>query len=417
MVTKRDNFGIEPLPDVDFNIKAGNTLVGFATYEDVKRAVTSKLDFDNAMEKISVKAADLQQAFDAFRERQVEGDGSVPAEHKLELRKRLGGLQDELNRYLADEYGVSAARFRKKADYQEAFAKWLKSHQPFHWFVEFYGIMNGGGFDVIIGNPPYAEIPKQLGRQGLCNSFKTALERWSRDEDLYTLVVERSLRLLRNGSAQFGMILPLSLAFSTKRPFGILRGVLGGERGCWHWSHFDRIPSALFGSEVRTRCTIALLSRTAGMTFRGATTPLRRWNTDYREVLFDTLTYAELEVDIAAGIPKVASQIQADVLRGLLARKSPLAPDLARSIPFNELADAAPRFPQPCVYIGGTAYNWFPAWRDIPETTTVDGRPSLPARTAGYKWVRLHLVHDLTNLRTGRPSGRRTGMDGGSCPP
>ena len=26
---------------------------------------------------------------------------------------------------------------------------------PFHWFVEFYGIMHKGGFDVVIGNPPY----------------------------------------------------------------------------------------------------------------------------------------------------------------------------------------------------------------------------------------------------------------------
>ena len=27
----KDNLGIEPLPDIDFNIRAGNTLVGYAT--------------------------------------------------------------------------------------------------------------------------------------------------------------------------------------------------------------------------------------------------------------------------------------------------------------------------------------------------------------------------------------------------
>src|SRR5205807_5271395 len=32
--TATDNLGIEPLPDIDFNINAGNTLVGFATYDD-----------------------------------------------------------------------------------------------------------------------------------------------------------------------------------------------------------------------------------------------------------------------------------------------------------------------------------------------------------------------------------------------
>src|SRR6266498_599407 len=99
---------------------------------------------------------------------------------KLELQKRLKALDDELNRHLAGECAV-------KIGDKLAYDKWLKSHQPFHWFIQFYGIMNGGGFDVIIGNPPYAEIPKDLGRLLLRKTFKTALERWSRDEDLYTL--------------------------------------------------------------------------------------------------------------------------------------------------------------------------------------------------------------------------------------
>ncbi|MEK7247742.1 MAG: DNA methyltransferase, partial [Chloroflexota bacterium] len=200
----RDNLGIEPLPDIDFNIRTGNSLVGYATYDEVQVATTGTLDFGNAMERISVKAADLQQAFDAFRARQVEGDGSVPTEDKGELRQRLSALDDELNRYLAGECGVAPSK-------KDAYAKWLKSHRPFHWFVEFYSIMRSGGFDVIIGNPPYVEIPRDLSRPLLRATFRSALETWSRDEDLYTLVVERSLRLSRATSGQFGMILPLSL--------------------------------------------------------------------------------------------------------------------------------------------------------------------------------------------------------------
>ena len=33
---------IEPLPDIDFNIQAGNSLVGYATYDELERAVTRK---------------------------------------------------------------------------------------------------------------------------------------------------------------------------------------------------------------------------------------------------------------------------------------------------------------------------------------------------------------------------------------
>ena len=375
-----DNLGIEPLPDIDFNIRAGNTLVGYANYDEVKRTATSKLDFDNAMGKIAVKATDLQQTFDKFRLLQTEGDGSVPAADKLELKKRLNALEDELTSYLAGECGVRVSD-------KIAYAKWVKFHQPFHWFIEFYDILSNGGFDVIIGNPPYANIPKELGRTLLCKTFKSALERWSRDEDIYTLVVERSLRLLKSHVGKYGMILPLSVAFSTKKPFVVLRKFLAIEKGLWLWSHFDRIPSALFGNDVRTRCTVALLSRTQqAQKFEAATTALLRWNSEYRDCLFRTLHYTRLDLDISAGIPKVASQIQADVLKRLLQVKSPLAMDLLRSVPFNELANSAPTFPQPCVYVGGTAYNWFPAWRDIPETTNMDGDPSLPARTAGFRF-------------------------------
>lgn len=372
------NQGIEPLPDIDFNIQAGNALIGYASYEEVKNAVTSALDFDNTMERIAAKAADLQEIFDTFRRRQTDAAGVVTSEDKALLRERRHSLEQELNADLAGQYGAGAGK-------RAAFEKWLRAHRPFHWFIEYHRIMGDGGFDVIIGNPPYAEIPKDVNRQLLNNSFKSALESWSRDEDLCTLIVERSLKLLKPRKGRFGMILPLSVSFSTKRPFVALRKVFADEDGLWLWSHFDRIPSALFGNEVRTRCTIALLSRSSDAEgFQGATTALLRWNTEYRDWLFQNLHFARLAVDIAPGIPKVGSQAQADALAALLRAKAPLATALTRPVSFLQLASRAPDFPQPCVYVGGTAYNWFPAWRDIPETTNMEGRPSLPARTAGY---------------------------------
>ena len=105
-----DNLGIEPLPDIDFNIRVGNTLVGYTSYDEVRHAATSKLDFENTMETISQKAGELQKAFDTFRTRQIEGDGSVPTKDKQELRRRLKALDDELNRYLAGEYKVAPSR-------------------------------------------------------------------------------------------------------------------------------------------------------------------------------------------------------------------------------------------------------------------------------------------------------------------
>jgi hypothetical protein len=388
----KDNFGIEPLPDIDFNIRAGNTLVGFATPDQVRRSMQEfgsgqmRLGVEDELKSYARFAENVEiadRAFQQFRAMQEERGMNVQefATAKEKLRDRLKKLEDELNRYLASEYGVKP---NNSADY----AEWLKSHQPFHWFVDFYGIMNTGGFDAIIGNPPYAEVPKELSRPLLRSTFKTALDKWSRDEDLYTMMVERSLRLLKSTTGRFGMILPLSVSFSTKRPFLILREALANERGQWLWSHFDRIPSSLFGNEVRTRCTIAVLSRSPGVNqFVASTTSLLRWNAEFRDYLFKTLNFSRLNIDITAGIPKVASQIQADALANLHSANAPLARDLLRSIPFNVLAESAPNFPQPCVFVGGTAYNWFPAWRDIPETTNLKGQASLPARTAGFRFA------------------------------
>ncbi|HWX42860.1 MAG TPA: SAM-dependent methyltransferase, partial [Blastocatellia bacterium] len=88
---------IEPLPDIDLNIRAGNTLVGYATYDDVKQAVTSKLDFENSMARIEEKAEDIDGLFNRFRQQQTALGGEVTPADKQDLRKRLKALDEDLN--------------------------------------------------------------------------------------------------------------------------------------------------------------------------------------------------------------------------------------------------------------------------------------------------------------------------------
>ena len=382
LVAQLDSYEqIEPLPDIDFNIRAGNTLVGFASLNEVKRALDTDLIKKLALPEIEARAEKADHAFRLFREMQTKNDmnANTFSDVKHGLRERLDDLRKELDRYLACQDSV-------KTNNNAVFAQWHRNHQPFHWFVEFYGIMRSGGFDVIVGNPPYIEIPKSLSRSMLVDSFGTALERWSRDEDVYVLVVERSEEILSE-SGKLGMILPLSLTFSTKRPFNLLRKNLSEEQGEWWWSSFDRIPSSLFGSDVRTRCTVSILSRSQNRSsWCGHTTQLNRWEAEARNHLFDTLSYADFSSNIEVGVPKVASEIQARTLTALLASGRTLASNLKNPISHSRLSSSAPDFPDQCVFVGGTAYNWFPAWREIPETITNDGKPSLPARTIGFQF-------------------------------
>ena len=271
----RENLGIEPLPDIDFNIRAGNTLVGYATYDEVKRAITSGLDFDNAMEKIAVKAADLQQIFDKFRQLQTEGDGSVPAAHKLELQKRLKAQEDELNRHLAGEYGV-------KVSDKAAYAQWVKSHQPFHWFIQFYGILNGGGFDVIVGNPPYVEYSKVRKLY----SLQKAYEDYS--TNLYASCCFRAENLkCPAGYASF--IVPVSFP-STDR-MQPLRELLLAKHNVFHVS-FSTRPSKLF-EEAEQRLTIYIQTPSAAKP-RLISGGFLKWYSEERAALFSLLEFVEV---------------------------------------------------------------------------------------------------------------------------
>jgi hypothetical protein len=211
----RENLGIEPLPDIDFNIRAGNTLVGYATAEEVRRCMKElgggqmKLLDDEELgsfARFNTRCADVEQAFAKFRQLQTEGGGSVPSADKQELQKRLKALEDELNRHLASDYGV-------KVSDKPAYASWLKSHQPFHWFIQFYGILTSGGFDAIIGNPPYVVNTSDKVEYGIRESLFATYP----SKNLYAFVLERSLRL-GDPNAAVGMIVQLT-ALSDARPW------------------------------------------------------------------------------------------------------------------------------------------------------------------------------------------------------
>ena len=192
---------IEPLPDIDFNIRAGNTLVGYARYEDVKKAVTSKFDFGDAMSRIEDKAKVLDSALELFRKQQTQLDGTVTVEDKAELRRRFSELEEELNDHLSGEYGIKKSGVKK----------WKESHKPFHWFCDFHRIIASGGFDVIIGNPPYVVFPSEK----VPYKFPAGLFASEPSKNLYALTWERSLTILGSGG-HAGLIVQLTLMSSER---------------------------------------------------------------------------------------------------------------------------------------------------------------------------------------------------------
>ena len=86
----------------------------------------------------------------------------------------------------------------------------IKELNPFNWENEFNDIFNNGGFDAVIGNPPYVNdaiqtevFPEQREALSKCGDYKTLYQKW----DLYIPFIEKSLSILKD-KGLFAMIIP-----------------------------------------------------------------------------------------------------------------------------------------------------------------------------------------------------------------
>ena len=283
-----ENLGLDPLPDIDFNIRCGNTLVGYATEQGIQDGLTNGDMFAYAelKDKIDLELQKASMAFDFFRREQLnlQGDHRQLVEAKREIGKRLESIRKLLDEQLYDRHSGKTKE------------QWLKDSQPFHWYSEFYDIMVArGGFDVIIGNPPYVEYSKV--KNYTINGYKT-----EPCGNLYAYVIERAESLINERSRR-GMIVPHS-SICTDR-MKTLFDVFVSKKG-W-FSTYDTRPGKLFEG-VDQRLLIYLLG---GDDFH--TTKYRRWNEESRGSLFETICYTNGVVPDYVSLSKFGAGIERSI--------------------------------------------------------------------------------------------------------
>ncbi|MBQ9693164.1 MAG: Eco57I restriction-modification methylase domain-containing protein [Kiritimatiellae bacterium] len=281
-VNERDaNLGVDPLPDIDFNIRCGNTLVGFVNPKDVRKAILpeDELALDTeAYDRVEAKAADVSDMYERFKTLQQTADGSQDYYlAKKELKSHLAALNDELCRAMAwRHYGITSSSLSENAQFEE----WRRKTQPFHWYAEFYGIVvANGGFDVIIGNPPYVEYSK-------VKDYKIKGYKTEPCGNLYAYVTERCLHLSKNED-RIGFIVPLTI--SSNNNMKIVRDLIV-KSGTTHFSHYETRPSRLFEGADQ-RLTIFLISQSAKKVAHS--TSILRWSSECRDLLFSLISYGE----------------------------------------------------------------------------------------------------------------------------
>nr|HPI21193.1 Eco57I restriction-modification methylase domain-containing protein [Candidatus Kapabacteria bacterium] len=197
---------------------------------------------------------------------------------KTELNARLDKLADNLNKTL------------HKQNYEGSdYSKWLETHQPFHWFAEFYEIINDrNGFDVVIGNPPYVEYSKVRDIYRI-NDYKT-----EKCGNLYAYVFERCFKISKYAS---GLIIQLSaISTETMKP---LQEFLKNNSKNIYSSCFPERPKQLFdGACIALTIQICFKLGNEKVINSGG---INRTTEQAREYLFQNLTYTKIENEF---IPK-----------------------------------------------------------------------------------------------------------------
>jgi hypothetical protein len=298
----KENMGLEPLPDVDFNIRSGNTLVGYATKKQIDE-IAGMFVTDAHKKKILEQCDVVARAFECYKEIQLKGgeDYKQFKTAKDELNCRLKELTADLDKvcyidmYKGDERDICG------------FQKWRESHKPFHWFAEYYEIVSGnGGFDVVIGNPPYVEYSK-------VKSIYTIVNVASIDAgNLYAYVIENAMRISHTDT-RLGMIIQLS-AFCTPR-MKSFQNVWFNNSKATNLSFYDDRPGKLFDGLQHIRVVICLSVIGDGKSDLVGTTNYMKFYTEFRPYLFQYLHH-ELNNNSIKGssILKVNSCIEHEII-------------------------------------------------------------------------------------------------------
>ncbi|MBX0329916.1 SAM-dependent methyltransferase [Oscillochloris sp. ZM17-4] len=289
---------IEPLPDIDFNIRAGNALVGYARPEEIGLVYSgSVVGMSPRQQKLLEEIRAVQRELTGYRNAQLQFNPSATEGRasRQAIRQRLDTVNAGLDTDL-----VKIGQIRREAD--GSF-----NTQPFHWFTAFYEILSEGGFDVIVGNPPY------VGYSKVRKEYRVFGYRTEASGNLYSFAIERSLNVLaRHG--RFGVIVPIA-SVSTEG-METLQNLYG--RYTQYHSHYAVRPGKLFVG-VDMNLTITLLHQAADRPQVFSTTYYRWFSGEQsdRAFLFDKLTYTQYVkvANHANPLPKIGSTIEMAILK------------------------------------------------------------------------------------------------------
>jgi len=158
---------LEPLPNIDFNIMVGNSLIGLIKVDEtvfdslsnsVQGNLLQPLEADNYKTILTEKDKfiDLYKKHGFLSEKH-----GTSQDYHLRIDKLNSESQEKLNHLLLDEFSqrlgikYEEVQLNGKSKKRLLTAEDIAALKPFHWGYHFDKVLEQGGFDVIITNPPW----------------------------------------------------------------------------------------------------------------------------------------------------------------------------------------------------------------------------------------------------------------------
>jgi len=226
---KKPNLGIQPLPNLDYKLMQGDSLIedfyGISLSpetvekEEQKLLIDDRLEVKGLIDTLWRKQSEYLNAWrlkDKERlKKEVEGTIIKIFHHEIEIKKKpyfeaLKVLKDQSDQVKNLEqkqkyYAAGKAKIDKKFDFDfvaverelREYTRGYRRRPFFPWHLYFAEVFqDNGGFDIALGNPPYV-------RQEKIRTLKPALQKqyecFTGTADLYTYFYERSITLLCDG--------------------------------------------------------------------------------------------------------------------------------------------------------------------------------------------------------------------------
>lgn len=183
------------LPNMDFKIMQGNSLLEQFDGVDLSQ-LELNIQEKKGKGKKNKKSDDLQQSFsfdekfalDNIQKSIKQYYATDNHDAKISLRNNINTNIKEYILHMKD-FTPSIKKKIEKLD--------IPNDQFFLWHIYFKEVFDNGGFDIVIGNPPYIELQKMKKMNKVYS--KCGFETYNSSGDIYCLFTEYGINLLKEG--------------------------------------------------------------------------------------------------------------------------------------------------------------------------------------------------------------------------